>query len=423
MGRALLWLRDALVTAGLLVRQAVFSLRHNWGIGVLSVVLAVSLWVYVTDRENPEQTGRVPGTVPIEAVNVPPDRAVVSLTPNSISVRVRAPESIFDRLTSEDFRATVDLSDVTTHEGAVQVVVDPAEPRAEVVEVSPSEVTVRLEDVTSRTVPVRTNLVGTPPRGFEVREFTVQPEAAVVTGPERLIERVDAVEADVNLTGVRTNFQETLLLHARDERGGNIEGVDVEPESAVVQVELTQVEFSTAFIVRPNVTGTPAAGYNASAIEVDPALVVVTGPTEVFSSIDPVEGIMTEAVSIDGASADVVRTVALRLPEGARVDQPAVTVRVVIEPARGSFAFTVAVEPTNVPSGLTAALSQSTVQVVLAGTVPELSAIDPTDIVATVNLDGLDAGEHTVQVRVQAPAGVGVDSLTPARVRVTLRPS
>jgi len=423
MERAFLWLRDASVTAGLLARQAVFSLRYNWGIGLLSAVLAVSLWVYVTDRENPEQTGRVPGTVPIEAVNVPPDRAVVSLTPSSVSVIVRAPEGIFDRLTSEDFRATVDLSDVTTHESTVQVVIDPAEPRAEVVEVSPSEVTVRLEDLTSRTVPVRTNLVGTPPRGFEVRESTVQPEAAVVTGPERLVGRVDAVEADVNLTGVRTNFQETLLLHARDERGGNIEGVGVEPESVVVQVEILQTEFSAAFVVRPNVTGTPADGYNVSAIEVNPALVVVTGPAEVFSSIDPVDGIMTEAVSIDDASADVVRTVALRLPEGARVDQAGVTVRVVIEPARGSFVFTVAVQPTNVPSGLTAALSQSTVHVVLAGTVPDLSAIDVSDIVATVDLDGLDAGEHTVQVRVQAPAGVEISSVTPPGVQVTLRPS
>src|SRR3990172_6053144 len=153
MQRALLRLRNGFVTAGLLVRQAVLSLRDNWGIGVLSVVLAVSLWVYVIDRENPEQTGRVPGTVPIEAVNVPADRAVVSLTPNSVSVIVRAPESVFDRLTSEDFRATVDLSDVTTHEGIVQVVVDSAEPRSEVTEVSPSEVTVALEDVTSRTLP------------------------------------------------------------------------------------------------------------------------------------------------------------------------------------------------------------------------------------------------------------------------------
>src|SRR3990172_9049482 len=99
------WLRNAAVTAGLIAWRAAVSLRYNWGIGLLSVVLAISLWVYVTDKENPEQTGRVPGAVPIEVVNVPSDQAVSSLSRESVSVRVRAPESIFQELTPEDFRA------------------------------------------------------------------------------------------------------------------------------------------------------------------------------------------------------------------------------------------------------------------------------------------------------------------------------
>ena len=46
---------DAIRTAGLLVVQIVGSLRYNWGIGLLSLGLAISLWVFVTDRENPEE--------------------------------------------------------------------------------------------------------------------------------------------------------------------------------------------------------------------------------------------------------------------------------------------------------------------------------------------------------------------------------
>ncbi|OGO49509.1 MAG: hypothetical protein A2148_05430 [Chloroflexi bacterium RBG_16_68_14] len=331
MQGAFSWLRTAATTAALVVWRSAVSLRYNWGIGLLSLVLALSLWVYVTDKENPEQTGRVPGSVPIEVVNVPSDQAVFSLSRESVSVRVRAPESVFEELTPEDFRATVDLSAVTDQQAIVDVQVESKEPRVKVVDVSPSQVAVQLEGVTSRTVPVRTQLVGTPPRGFEAREITVQPAEAVVSGPESLVSRVEAAVADVNLTGVSTNFEQTLLLEARDEQGGNIQGVNVEPESVLVEVELVQLEFSAVFIVLPAVSGTPGAGFSVTGIEVNPPFVIVSGPADVFQTINPADGITTEAVSIDGASADVVRTVALRLPPGATVERPGVTVRVIIE--------------------------------------------------------------------------------------------
>jgi YbbR domain-containing protein len=272
-------------------------------------------------------------------------------------------------------------------------------------------------------VPVETNLIGTPPRGYDLQGTSAQPEAVVITGPQRLIDQVDVVEADVNLTGARTNFQETLLVHARDGNGGDIEGVNIEPESVVVRAEILQVQFSAPFVVRPDISGTPAQGYNASSITVSPALVVVTGPAEAFSSIDAVQGLLTEPVSIEAATADVVRTVALRLPPGVTVDEPAVTVRVVIAPGRGSASFTVAVTPTNVPGGMTATLSPTTVEVVFVGAVPDLNAIDETAIVATVDLNGLEAGEHQLDVRVQAPPNVSVGSVQPSPITVTLRPS
>jgi YbbR domain-containing protein len=419
--RALVWLRNAVITAGLIARQAAVSLRYNWGIGLVSLVLALSLWVYVTDRENPERTGWVAGAVPIEVVNAPADKAVYPPLDESVTVRVRASESVLERLTAEDFRATVDLSDVTSDEATVKVRVESKEPRAVVVDVSPSEVTVTLENVTSRTVPVRTQLVGAPPRGYEARETAVEPEEAVVSGPESLVGRVEAAEADVNLTLVRTDFEQTLLLQARDERGGNIQGVNVEPESAVVRVEIEQLEFSATFIVRPDVSGLPADGYDVISVQVDPPLIVISGSLEVLQRIDAVQGILTEAVSIEGASADVVRTVALRLPQGASVEQPGVTVRITIAPAQGAFSFSVPLRLTNVPSGLSPTVEERTVQVVVAGTVPDLSAIDIEQIVATLDLDGLEAGEHVVPVRVQAPSGTTVGSVTPAEVRVTLR--
>jgi YbbR domain-containing protein len=329
------WLANGGLTAWLLGRQAVFSLRENWGIAALAVVLAMSLWVYVTDKNDTERTARVPGAVRIECVNVPPGKAVSpSCGDQTVVVRVRGSDSALKDLTSLDFHATADLSDVTSDTASVRVIVDPKVPRVNVIDVSPTEITVRLEKLTSRNVPVRARLGGPPPRGYDVASTVLEPAEAVVSGPQSLVERVAAVEADLDLTGVHANFHQTLLLHARDDQGADMQNVAVEPESARVTVELRQLELSAAFIVVPAITGSPAAGFVASGLEVTPAFVVVTGPADVFQALDPTAGVATEPISIDGASADVVHTVALRLPPGAVLQQPGVTVRVIITPLR-----------------------------------------------------------------------------------------
>ena len=410
------WLQNATRTAALIGRQVALSLRHNWGIGLLSIVLALSLWVFVTDRENPDRQGRVPGTIPIEVVNLPPDRAVFPPLNTTVTVRARAAESVFERLSADDFRASVDLSDLTGEEATVSVRVESLEPRAEVIDVSPSQVRVMLESVTSRTVPVQTRLVGAPLAGFEVQEITVEPTQAVVTGPESLVARVEAVVADVNLTQERTTFEQTLLLDIRDEGGGNIQGVLVTPESAIVRAEIVQLEFSAVFVVHPNVVGAPADGYNVTSIQVDPPFVSVSGPRQVFQSIDAVEGIMTEPVDIDGARDVVVRPVSLRLPPDASADQLRVTVRVTIEATRS---FSVAPQVINLRSGLSATLNPPNVQVVLAGALLDLSAIDAGEIRAEVDLGGLEPGEHTVLLRVELPAETAL--VFPIEARVTIR--
>lgn len=328
------WCTQSGLTAALLGRQAAVSVRQNWGIAALSLALAISLWVYVTDRNDNERTARVPGNIPVECVNVPASKAPSPpCTDQRIVVRVRASDSAIDELTADDFTATADLSAVEGDVGTVPVTVDPQESGVTVVDVSPAEITVRLEELTSRSVPIRTRLVGAPPLGYEVAATTLEPEEAVVSGPASLVARVAEVQADLNLTGVNASFTQTMLLAARDQQGADLKNIVVEPESVQVTVEIRQLEFTATFVVEPVITGSPAPGFIASGLVVEPLFVTITGSSDVFQALSPTEGVQTEPISIDQATADVVRPATLRLPEGARVASPTVTVRIFIAPA------------------------------------------------------------------------------------------
>jgi YbbR domain-containing protein len=332
IGRIFRWLTEGSLTATMLGKQAVLSLRSNWGLAALSIVLASSLWVYVTDRSDSDITVRIPGSIAVECVNIPSGMAVSPpCAGQTIVVRVRGPESTIDDLTGQDFRATADLAGINSSSATVPITVEPREPRVEVVEVSPAEITVNLEELVSRTVPVRVRTLGVPPRGFEVADIQQEPAEAIVSGPEALVARVAAAEIDLDITGARSNFSQTLALSARDDQGGAIENVAVAPESASVTVELRQLDFSAPFVVVPSISGSPSEGFVVTGLLVEPQFVVVSGPADVLQTLDPVQGVGTEPISLDGANADVVRTVSLRLPDGVRADQDVITVRVSIE--------------------------------------------------------------------------------------------
>lgn len=343
MDAALERIGNALRIAWVISWQFAVSLGQNWGIALLSVVLAVSLWVYVTNRQDTTQTGRVAGSVPVKCVNVPPEKAESPpCSDQAVTVRVSAPKSVFDHLTADDCVASADVSSVSGADALAPVRVECKQARVSVIDWSPAQIRVTLENVTSRTIAVRAKLVGAPPRGFQAGTIVLQPQEVVVSGPQSLVSRVASVDADLDLTGVRANLEQTVLLRARDEQGGDVRSVNVEQNSVQVRVTMVQLEFSAVFAVEPDISGTPAAGFRAGGVRVDPPFVTISGLAEVFQGIDPSRGIATEPISIDGASADVVRTVALRLPQGARVEQPGVTVRVIV---------TRATTPTTTPAG------------------------------------------------------------------------
>jgi len=413
---------DVFRTIGIVFWRGIKSLRENWGAGLLSLALAASLWVFVTDQEDPDVVGRVPGSIPVECVNVPEGRAASPpcLESTSVTVRVRAPESVLEDSIAEDFSAFADLSGVTGGQATVPVRVETTDSRVEIVETVPAEITVRLEDVTFRQVPIRANITGTPPRGFEAGDIIAAPEAAIITGAESLVSRIEAVEADVNLTGERASFEQDLLLVARDDLGANVTGVNIAPETATIAVEIIQTESTRTYAVRPDVTGVPAEGFSLSSIEVEPLVVNVTGTDAVFQALDPVGGIATAPVSIEGANADVVRTVGLQLPEGATVDQEQVTVRAIVRPTVAALSFEVPVDTENLAGNLDADLDVSTVRITLTGPLPLLAGVNAANITATVDLEGLAAGVHTVPVDVTPPAGLTAISVVPANVAATL---
>jgi YbbR domain-containing protein len=401
------------------LRETFDVATHNLTLGAISLGLAVIVWFLVVDVQNAPRTDFFPGLITVEAANVPRDLAVSHLSEQSVSVRITADEDIWDRLSIDDFKASVDLSATKQSEVTLPVKVSVDRGDVKVVEVSPPLIVVDLEPLTTRTVPVQVKLIGAPPLGYDLSESKVSPDNVTVSGPESLVNLVAAAVADVNLTGVQVNLEHQFPLTARDSGGSDINGVQLDPDQAKVALTIDRQELDVVYVVNPTISGNVAPGYRVTTVEANPAFVSIKAPVDVLQSISV---LTTEPIAVDGAQSDVVRNVKLRLPADAQVngasDEVVVTVRVSAAP--GEAVFSVAPRASGLGQGLVASFSPSVVDVTVAGLQPVLDSLSVESINVGVDLSNLGPGDYRLAPSVELPGGMSLVRSDPSEVQVTI---
>jgi YbbR domain-containing protein len=87
----------------------------------------------------------------------------------------------------------------------------------EVVQVSPSSITMVFENSRTRVVPISASLEGVPAPGYVVGEVTVQPASVEVIGPESAVKQVaEAITEPVSVAGARGPITEVVTVGLLD---------------------------------------------------------------------------------------------------------------------------------------------------------------------------------------------------------------
>ncbi|MGQ9572469.1 MAG: CdaR family protein [Dehalococcoidia bacterium] len=378
------------------------------------------MWIVITETEHPTRTGVFPVDIPVEPVNMP-EGLTLGGSLGEVALRIEADEDVWDKLRASDFRASVNLlgAQVGVQEAGVRVEVLGERDGLRVIEAIPPTVQVELKPLVSQVVPVSLDVVGAPPMGYEPSQPSVEPDRVVVSGPEELVSRVAAAVATVNMSGVVTDVRQSYSLVPRDNSGFIVEGVTLDPSKANVEIRVEQKRFSRVVAVSPSLKGSPAVGYNVTAVEVDPASVTLLGPLELLSGTTFV---VTEDIDITGATSDISRIVYLAgLPPGVNISGAGtVSVRVRIAASQGQAIFGVAPQWMGLASDLRVVSITPLVEVTLEGDLPTLRNLAVDQLMVIVDLSGLGAGSYRLEPRVTPPTGLQVANVSPASVEVVL---
>jgi YbbR domain-containing protein len=175
-------------------------LTQNLGWKLLSMLIAVGLWMLAA-RE-PELATSV--SVPIEFKNLPDDLDIAGNLPDRVRVEVRGPSGRLSRDNLAAVAMVLDLSDARAGERTYTI-------RSSNVNLPfgitfyravPSQITLRLDQLTARDVPIRAVFVKIP-EGYNVVSAAIQPSKVRIRGPEERVTAIDQVMTDpVDLTGV-----------------------------------------------------------------------------------------------------------------------------------------------------------------------------------------------------------------------------
>ena len=386
---------------------------------VLAILIAVGLWLYVVNVENPTGTFRLydlPIQVVGEDVLEQNGLMVTDLSHKSLNVKVTGKKKTFMRLSKKNTYLSVDVSTVSgTGDWTLSCkIVYPANVSTEGISVanwSSLKVDVTVEAQATKTVPVRGDFVGTEAEGYLAGTVRTDPATITVKGPADVLASVSY--ASVQVGGDR--ISDTLVETAPVALIG-VDGEPVEDDDLTLGTREVTVTVPVRRVVSVPLTVSFRAGGGASAADVQctvsPQAVTLVAEDGVdlpaslsLGEIDLAEIYGTTSVSLP-----------IRLPHGATAwNAPSSASVSVSLDGLSTRSFAVSnIVLRDVTRGCSAALASATVTVLVRGAPAAVGRLSAEDLTVEVSLAGA-AAEDGVQ---RFPAAITVSGEVADRVGV-----
>ena len=190
-------------------------MTSNLGLKAVSFALAGLLWFAIAG----EKTSEMGISVPVELQNVPKDLELTGDTVNSVEVRLRASPGIIQRLGPGEVSARLDLKGATEGERIIHLTNDTIRVPfgIQVVQISPSMITLNFERTLQKLVPVRPRMVGRPAQGFEVAEITSEPAEVRIAGPKSRVQEVESAFTEpISVEAAQASVSDSVSLGIED---------------------------------------------------------------------------------------------------------------------------------------------------------------------------------------------------------------
>ncbi len=383
---------------------------------VLSLCVALLIWVYYTSNYASEETRTFYG-VEVSFTgqdNMRDSLSLVVSDQDAATVNVTLSGSRRDllRISSEDLRAVVNLSNVTkagyrTMSYTLSYPSSVNSTNIQVVRQSPQTIGLQISKLATKVVDFSGSFTGTTAEGYMVdtSEMTFDPANLTVIGPEEELEQIATARVTVDRDEVRSGFTTAANFVLLDADGEELTFDDIQMDAESVSVA---VPVSTIKEVALDVTliyGGGAASENVIK-EIYPSTITVAGDA---AALDGLNSISVATIDLSDYESFPATDYTIILPNGVEClsGETTATVSLTFMGLETAY-FTVSnLNYINLPEGYTATIMEQSKFITVRAPEDVLPQVSQNNIRVVADLADVAVTEGTTSVRV--PATVYVD--------------
>lgn len=409
------------------------KITDNIPLKIMSVAVAVVVWLIVVNIDNPVGTNyytlnnvELINKEYVESSDTIGKMCMPEQSQDSIRVAITTTKKIRDRIKVTDISAVADLQQAVsldTNPVMVPITVTCSIPgvSANDIKVTPQNLSVNLDEKETQEFVVNVSRGDTKPgKDYEVGSLTANPEKVRITGPKTLINKIDKVNAAIDLDGNTQDFSQDVNLTIIDKNQEPLS--DSEMNSLRIENNAKVVVTARLWKIRQGVgisagyVGTPADGYQVGSVKTVPDTISVAGSTEGLESLAQNDNVITipaDSIDISGESKYVEKKINLSnlLPDNVKLTSDSsedVWVTVSILPV-GSREFdipTKSIEVKNKPDDLQVTFETAQIAVRIKSDENDMDDLNAQkDIKASIDLNGKEEGNYEVPVKIVLPDG------------------
>lgn len=390
--------------------------ESRWFYILLSVLLAVLIWMYIRDVENPTQEGTYYGVeIQISGERVLEERGltVASISQKTVNVTVNAPISVHNDLRG-NITATVDVSQCT-EPGEYQLTCTPKLPSnidttGAYFPDSAQVVTVVIDNLATETKTLELKLEGSVADGYQAGAPVFDPETVELSGTAEQLAQVSRAVVILEADGLKQSYSGRLPITLLDENDEPIADTNISMSEETAYLTLPvgvmkEVPLTVSFI-----PGGGATGDGDVEVDIQPKTINVIGTEEAVAGLTEISlGSIDLSTVLDTSVITMPIRLSSALDNASGITEAQVTVTIKGLSTRSLDVSNI--EITNVPDGYTVEKVTQTRTIVIRGSESALEQVDPNQVWIVADMSKITAtGTNSVPVTVYLNASdeVGV---------------
>ncbi|HJB87150.1 MAG TPA: hypothetical protein H9766_07320 [Candidatus Dorea faecigallinarum] len=304
------------------------ELMNNLGLKILAFLAAVTLWFLVVNIDNPV-TDRTFTDIPVTVVNddiVTASNRTYQILDGTqqVNVTVTATRQELSRITADDIHAVADMRELTLGtQVPIQVTIEGHS--YEEAYSTPRNLQVKIEEEARNNFPITPTTIGTVREGYVIGNLRADPEGVTIRGPKSVLNSINRVCAEVDVSGLSENAELEANLILYDVNNNVIDQTllvnNLGDEGVSVEVELYQTKNVPIDIDTSGISA--AEGYSIGEISCEPQEVLLSGNEDAMKELDEIQ-IPESELELAGLTERTERTVDITeyLPDGVTLVDP-----------------------------------------------------------------------------------------------------